>query len=208
MKTKMLLLLSSFCLCGCLSGNMLRGRYYAPDERFSFEAPYLVNPGAKIEDQYSADFGRRPENDRADIFFTDDFGKFLRVNLMGIPADFSREVPEKQVLEATRLYLLDLYKKYQPDAKVLHQEFFDYQGKPADFFVVEMKNGSVLADGSGNRFYAKRSSVTFVRGQYVYIFTKLFSDSNPLADKLQSNAQMKAEILKVTDTLKIKGEQE
>lgn len=203
MKIKSLFLLFIFCLCGCLSGNISGGRYYAPDGRFSFDAPYLINPGAVIEDQYSADFGSNPEKDRADIFFTDDFGQFLRVNIMGVPSELPKDVQDEHLLQATRQYMFDIYKKYQPDARIIHQKYFDYQGAKADFFVTEMKNGSVLADGNGNRFYALRSSVTFVRGQYIYIFTKLYSDSNPLSGKLKSNADMKADILKATDTLVI-----
>lgn len=197
-------LLSLLLLSGCLSGNVLRNRYYAPDGLFSFEAPHLINPGAVIKDNYSPEFGTEAGDEQGDILFYDDFGSFLRVNVLSLSENTVSEFETKDILSAVQLYFLDIYKKYQADTTVKHQEFFDYQGNVASFFVVEMKNGSVLAGEDNQRFYAQRASVAFVRGRYVYVFTKIFSDSNVWdKDKIQSNAKMKASVLQVADTLEI-----
>lgn len=187
------------------TGKIKNGRYYSPNDIFSFKAPRLASPGAIIEDNLKKNFGKTdPVNSAGTISFTDDFGNFLRVDVFGIPEDpMIRLLDDRSLLSGIREFMMTIYRELSSDTELTHQEYFDFRDGRADYFIAHIKRGSTFTI-NGSRADVSRASISFIDGDYVYVFSTQYSDMSPFGPKSLTDAEivekLKNDLMKTVNT--------
>lgn len=191
--------------CGGLDGDISKGRYYAPNKTFSFEVPYMYPHGAKRDDNFDSKFGEgEPKFDKGGVWFSDDFGSLLGVDVIRFPEKL--DVNDKAFLTSTEAATLKIYQAETPEAEIVRQEFVQWNNRTAKYFVVHIPQGSTIVSGNG-RMDVYKAALAFTDKEYLYIFSTqsnywdLFKRG---ASKEQIFGYMKDYLIKSMNTFKSK----
>jgi hypothetical protein len=145
------------------NGKIENGVLHDPCGRFTIKIPPLATPGALIRGQL--------EKEGGSVQFSDDFGKLVRIDIMTASDPQSEELmrsPDwKRIFSGNRRFMGELYQSVSPKTEVLHQEYLT-SGRPIDFYVFNLPEGSTLSDQSGKRLDAWRASITIIEGNSIF----------------------------------------
>jgi len=159
------------------------GRYFSPLGNFSVPIP--DGPGLRVQEQDTTDSGS--------VAFHDDLGNFKGIFYLNLspetPKAENDPIQQRVILVSflNDFAIPNLFKAAYPRASILHREHLDTGDFNAYFAVVEIPEGSTMADVKANKRYdTRRGLLIFVEGEFIYM---LSSGENPSVPELGEPAK-------------------
>ena len=147
------------------NGKIADGVLHDPHGRFIIKVPPLLTPGAVIRG--------RLEQEGGSVDFSDDMGKFIRIDIStAIDAESRETLHEgdwKAIFSGNRIFMGELYRSVSPGSEILHQEYI-FTERPIDFYIFKLPKGATLSDQTG-RLDAWRASITIIEGDSLFTLT-------------------------------------
>jgi hypothetical protein len=108
----------------------------------------------------------------------------------------------KRVFSGNRRFMAELYQSVSPKTEVLHQEYIT-SGRPIDFYIFSLPEGSTLSDETGKRMDAWRASITIVEGNSIFTLSTqhILGLWRKDASKEEVFADMKKTLLELLETV-------
>lgn len=175
----------SLFLAGCATTREYGadGRYSSPLNNFSLLIP--DGPGMIFQEAGDAEGGA--------VTFHDDLGNFKGIFYLNLPPETPKAendpIQQRVILVSflNDFAMPNMFKAAYPRASILHREHLDTGDFNAYFAVVEIPEGSTMADVKANKRYdTRRGLLIFVEGEFIYM---LSSGENPSVPELGEPAK-------------------